>query len=148
MKLAWLALLLISTGQVPAKSRTALVESITVQSSWGGLGKPRRSELLIERKGKDYIANGHLIRSEQVQALFNAVEEPSTAGPVLANVGITAGWLRDRVNTAGKFATYVDYVTGTEDQKQLFRSAFVDQAMAQRRLETLYQSFHTDDYRT
>lgn len=146
MKWAWVALLLILIGQVPARSQTALIESIAVQSSWGGLGKPRHSELLIERKGKDYVANGHLIPPEQVQALFNAAEEPSVTRPVLANVGITAGWLRDHVNTAGKFATDVDYERGTEDQKQLFRSAFLDQAMAQLRLETLYKSFHTDDY--
>ncbi len=146
MKFIWLTVLLSFLWRVDAKSQTVSVERMTIHSSWGGLGTPRRSDLLLERKGKDYFADGRIIPAEQVQALLSAIEEPVVTAPILSNTGITADWLQGHVGTAEKFATYIDYEAGNEAQKQLFRSAFIDTAMTQRRLETLYKSFHTDDY--
>jgi hypothetical protein len=129
-----------------AQAQIRDVQTITIQSAWGGLGTPARSNLVIKREGNQYTANQYSIRADEVGAFLKAIESPIIAEPSPSNVGITPQWLREHVEEAGSHAIYFDYQTGAADQKELFRKAFEDEKTIQQRLNSLYASFHTDDY--
>jgi hypothetical protein len=122
------------------------VESITVDSAWGGLGKPAHSTLLIHREADHYLADGKVIRQEQVTALLAAIGQPTLPAPNAGNLGLTRQWLQEHENQAGDYATYIDYKAGSKQQRELFISAFADERTIQQRLNSIYGSFHTDDY--
>ena len=122
------------------------VRTITVHSSWGGLGKPGRSDLVIQQVGNGYVADGRTIHNDSIDTLVRALEEPGLISPNAANLGITAQWLRDHTDEAGRNATYFDYQAAFTDQKDLFQSAFTNEQTLQKRLDSLYAGFHTDDY--
>lgn len=136
--------ILLSFANVHAQ--TKFVQSITVRSSWGGLGTPSRSSVVIQRKGDHYVANDRTIRNEDVRALLNAIEERPILIPNGVNLGVTSQWLRDHAEEAGKYAIYFDYEAGSKQQKELFRSSFTNEQTLQKRLSSLYESFHTDNY--
>ena len=75
MKIAIALLFAISLS--PPLARALQVEFITVESSWGGLGKPAHSTLLISREADHYSAGGKVIRQEQVNALLEAIGQPT-----------------------------------------------------------------------
>jgi hypothetical protein len=129
-----------------ARAQTKDVQTITIQSTWGGLGTPARSSLVIKREGNQYIANQQSIRVEQVGAFLRAIEARPIQEPNPSNLGITPQWLREHVEEAGRNAIYFDYQAGAADQKELFRKAFEDEKTIQERLKSVYASFHTDDY--
>ena len=139
-------LLFFSFAGAASRAQERHVRTITVRSAWGGLGKPGRSDIVIQHEGNRFVTNGRIVRSELVDALLSAIEEPVLSSPSGANLGVTAQWLKDHADEAGKFATYFDYETGTPEQKDLFRSAFTNNQTIQRRLDSLYAGFHTDDY--
>ena len=141
-----LMLLYVSFAIATAEGQTNLVKTITVRSSWGGLGRPSCSSLVIQREGDHYVADGRIIRKEGVREFLNAIEEPRIATPRGTNLGVTSQWLQAHVEEAGKYATFLDYAAGTKQQKELFRSSFTNEQTIQKRLSSLYASFHTDDY--
>ena len=53
------------------------VETIVVDSAWGGLGKPAHSTLLIHREDHHYLSDGKSISKERVTALLAAVGQPA-----------------------------------------------------------------------
>jgi hypothetical protein len=122
------------------------VESITVDSAWGGLGKPSHSTLLIRREADHYLADGRVIRQVQVTALLDAIGQPTLPTPNAGNLGLTRQWLREHEDQAGDHANYIDYKAGSKQQRELFISAFTDERTIQQRLNSIYGSFHTDDY--
>jgi hypothetical protein len=127
-------------------ARALQVESITVDSAWGGLGVPAHSTLLIRREADHYFAGGKVIRQEQVNALLTAIKEPILPTPSAANLGLTRQWFQNHEEEAGENAIYIDFKAGSEQQRKLFISAFIDERTIQRRLNSVYGSFHTDDY--
>lgn len=142
----FVALIFVSITFYPVYAQVTSPRTITIRSSWGGLGKPSHSELVIQRIADHYAANGRTIPREQVQALQNAIEEPRLDTPNVANLGLARHWLRDHAEESGKYATYVDYESGSEEQKNLFQAVFTDNRTIQRRLNSIYASSHTDDY--
>jgi hypothetical protein len=129
-----------------ALAQALQVESITVDSTWGGLGKPAHSTLLIRREADHYLANGRVIRQGQVAALVAATKEPALPAPDAVNLGLTHQWLEDHEDQAGDHATYIDYKAGSEQQRELFKSAFINERTIQEKLNSIYGTFHTDDY--
>ena len=133
-------------AMTPLHAQVGRVQSVTIHSQWGGLGRPGRSDLLIQLQNGQYVANGRTIPGEQITALLTAMEQPRLAEPDPENLGIAAQWLQNHVEVAGRYAIYFDYQAGYADQQDLFRTAFTDEQTIQARLKSLYQSFHTDDY--
>jgi hypothetical protein len=139
-------LLYISFALATAEGQSKLVQTITIRSSWGGLGTPRHSRIVIQREGNHYVANDRTIRKEEVQALLNAIEEPRISAPNGTNLGVTSQWLQNHSEEAGEYAIVFNYQAGSAQQKELFRSSFTSDRTIQKRLDSLYASFHTDDY--
>ncbi len=147
MRKRWFLILLLSLEFVVASAaaQTAVIKKIVIQSTWGGLGRPARSDLIITREGDHYIAGRRIFLEGQIQALIRAIGEPTISAPNRDNLGVTTVWLRSHASQAGKDATYVDYSNGSQAQMALFRSSFVDERKVERRLDDIYKSFHTDD---
>ncbi len=143
-KIAIAVLTAVALRAAPAKALQ--VETISVDSAWGGLGKPAHSTLLIHREDDHYLSDGKVISKERVTALLAAVGQPTLPAPNPDNLGLSKKWLQEHEEQAGDYATYIDYKAGTKQQKELFISAFTDEKTLQQRLDSLYRSFHTDDY--
>src|ERR1700733_9493946 len=141
--LVWLLLMV---KGICSHAQTLQIQTLTVQSAWGGLGRPAHSDFSTHRQGNSYRANGRTIPSTLLNALLNAVQEGTVIVPDAANLGITAQWLQKYADQAGGHASRLFYKNGLPEQKALFREAFEDQQTLPSRLKQVYQTFHTDDY--
>ena len=121
------------------------VETIQIDSRWGGLGPYRESHLTIARKGDSYEANGSLVDTKAVGRLLDAVREYPVPEPEAANLGVTAAWLREYFEKAEKTSWITNYESGTAAQKELFRISFEARSNLAGRLAEVYRSYHTDD---
>ena len=122
------------------------LDSLKVQSSWGGLGGAAHSEFSVERKGEGYASGHQSVSSDALNALVAAVAEASISRPATANLGITPQWLRSHMDEAGSNASGLHYREGLPEQKELFQAAFVDENTLTLRLKRVYEHSHTDDY--
>ena len=141
-----LVLLLLFAVGICSHGQTLQIQTLTVQSDWGGLGRPSHSDFSAHRLGDSYRANGRTIPSTLLNALLNAVQEGPVIVPTAANLGITAQWLRQHADQAGGHASRLHYKEGLLEQKALFREAFEDQQTLPSRVKQVFETFHTDDY--
>jgi hypothetical protein len=131
---------------ISSHAQTPQIQTLSVQSAWGGLGKPAHSDFSIHRQGNSYNAGRRAVPSNSLNALMSAIQEAPIGIPTAANLGITAQWLREHADQAGGHASRLYYQDGLPDQKALFREAFEDQRTLPSRVKHVYESFHTDDY--
>ena len=82
-------------------ARALQVETIVVDSAWGGLGKPAHSTLLIHREDHHYLSDGKSISKERVTALLAAVGQPALPAPNPENLGLSKKWLQEHEEQAG-----------------------------------------------
>ena len=129
-----------------SQTQSSRVQTLKVQSAWGGLGQPAHSEISIQRQGDSYKAGGRVIPGAALYALENAIQAPVLGAPVAANLGVSAEWLHQYGDRAGAHTSRLHYREGLPEQKVLFRKAFEDQQTLPSRIEEVYKSFHTDDY--
>lgn len=122
------------------------VERIDITSTWGGLGTPQNSHIVVVRKGTEFIADGKKIYPTKIQALLKTLEEPDIEKPLLENLGITQSWLNDNARKCINECIngYVD--RANLDQKQLFITRFTDMNVVQERIEGMFRGGWTDDY--
>jgi hypothetical protein len=139
-------LLLLFIVSVFSHAQTAQIQSLKVQSAWGGLGMPFHTEFSVQRKGTSYNAKSQVISSELVNAFLNAVQAVPLTSPSATNLGITAEWLRAHEDQAGGEASRLYYKDGLPEQKALFQKAFEDQRTLPLRVKEVYEGSHTDDY--
>jgi hypothetical protein len=138
-----LSLMVIS---ICSHAQTLQIQTLTVQSAWGGLGRPAHSDFSAHRQRDSYRANGRTIPSTSLNALLNSVQEVPVIVPNAANLGITPQWLQQYADQAGGHASRPYYKEGLPAQKALFREAFEDQQTLPSRVKQVYETFHTDDY--
>ena len=138
--------LLLSAVPIWSQAQKPQVQSLSVQSAWGGLGQPAHSAISIQLKGESYKAGGRVIPVDALYALQSAIQAPAFGVPVAANLGVTAGWLHEYGDRAGAHTSRLHYTEGLPEQKALFRRVFEDQQTLPSRLKQVYESFHTDDY--
>jgi hypothetical protein len=143
-RIPFLSLLLVVS--ISSHAQTPQIQSLRVQSAWGGLGKPAHSDFSIQRQGNSYSAEGRAVPSDSLNALMSAIQEAPLGIPTAANLGITAQWLQEHADQAGGHASRLYYKDGLPEQKALFREAFKDQRTLPSRVKQVYESFHTDDY--
>jgi hypothetical protein len=130
------------------------VRQISIQSRWGGLGKPSNTELLIQNDHGMYRLDGTEIAVSTVNKFLVSVREPVMPKPSLANLGLTGPWLennataivRDSRAKEGEDSTYWEIGGGTPEQKSLFRRSYTDPAFVAKVLPELFRCCHTDDY--
>lgn len=123
------------------------VESISIDSGWGGLGRPEQGRLTVVARGGTYVANGSAVETKKVTALLAALEAPPLAAPTLDDLGITDRWLRAHAAEALR-ANYPEeiYRKLTDRQKDYFIGLFTDRALVARALPALLRGGWTDDY--
>lgn len=120
------------------------VQSISVVGSWGGLGKPAKSEILLHNSTT--MPKGSSASPAALARLASAAREAALAKPSADNLGIDETWLQTHVEIAGRNASSIRFEEGTSVQKQFFRKKFTDSSTLQSRLDDVYKGFHTDDY--
>ncbi|MCC7307742.1 MAG: hypothetical protein IT173_09255 [Acidobacteria bacterium] len=137
---------LVSFFAVAAFAQNRQVESIDIKSTWGGLGAPQSSHIIVVRKGSEFIANGKRIDPDRVGALIKALEESDLEKPSLENLGMTRSWLIENARkcVSDCISGYID--RANLEQRQLFFTKFTDQKFAQKMIEGMFHSLWTDDY--
>jgi hypothetical protein len=123
----------------------AKVDSVSILSKWGGLGKAQESALVIfEKKGK-YYAKGKETQSLYIANLEKAIDSLEIPNLSLENLGVSQEWLKE--NTEPAYAEYFTYgdVWVNEKQKQLFRTSFQDIQLMERVINSYARGGWTDD---
>jgi hypothetical protein len=137
---------LIVAVSICSHAQTPQIQTLRVQSGWGGLGEPAHSDFSVQRQGDSYSADGQPIPGDSLAALMSAIQEAPVVVPKAANLGITARWLQEHADQAGGYAGRLHYEDGISEQKALFREAFEDRRTLSSRVKQVYETFHTDDY--
>ena len=122
------------------------VRQIKIISTWGGLGTPQKSELLITRKPKGYYAKGDRIENQKIDELLTAIDAPEIKGFQAANLGITQDWLEANAEPGVKeYAAYY-FSTAALNQKELYLSTFKNLQTIEKILPGVLRGGWTDDH--
>lgn len=146
IRLALVCLACLAMLGVLPKPAEDLVETINIESNFGGLpGDFRQSETRITRNGDGYVSAGHVVDSAKVAALVSALERDSRPAPLLGDFGLDSSWLRANANRA--FAQYINNGRGDADQgfftpkqRALYLSSFENWGVVSRALRHYYES--------
>src|ERR1700730_11163626 len=114
--LLWLllAVSICSHAQMPQ------IQTLRVQSAWGGLAKPAHSDFSVQRQGDSYSAERRPVPSDSLNALMSAIQEAPLGIPTAANLGITAQWLQEHADQAGgEYASRLYHKNGLPEPKAL-----------------------------
>lgn len=141
-------LVLLFVGSTLSIAQISNVEKIRITSTWGGLGIPQRSELVITCKPKRCFANGKKVEDHKVEALLQAVAAKEISRYNAANLGITQEWL-----DANAVEGINDYANGyisaaAPNQKELYLSTFRNLQLIESKLPIILHGGWTDDYPT
>lgn len=139
-------LLLLLAASICCCAQTQKVQTLRVQSNWGGLGQPAHSDFSVHREHNTYSADGRIVPGDLLNALVDVVGEAPVSAPTAVNLGITTRWLREHADQAGEHAGRLYYKEALPEQKALFRETFENGWTLPSRLKQVYQTFHTDDY--
>jgi hypothetical protein len=120
-------MLLFVAVNIRSRAETAEIQTLSVESVWGGWGKPAHSEFWVHWRGDSYIAKGRTVPNGLLNALLTAMEEAQRSVPMAANLGVTTQWLHHNADQAGAHASRLFYRDGLPEQKAVFREAFEDQ---------------------
>ena len=145
MKILSITLLLFLTC-IFSFSQTREVQEIKIISTWGGLGTPQKSELLITHKPKGYFAKGNKIENKEIENLLNAIYAPEIKQFQATNLGITQEWLNANAEPGVKeYADYY-YSVAAPNQKELYLSSFKNLQLIEKILPNVLSGGWTDDY--
>jgi len=127
-------------------AQTRDVQEIKITSTWGGLGTPQQSELLITHKSKDYYVKGNKIEKRLIDNLLNAIESPEIKQFETRNLGITQEWLNAYAEIAVK--EYADYYfsVAAPNQKELYLSSFKNLQFIEKILPSVLSGGWSDDF--
>lgn len=95
-----------------SQTQSLQIQTLKVQSAWGGLGQLAHSEISIRRQGDSYKAGGRVIPVAALYALENAIKAPALGAPVAANLGVSAEWLHQYGDRAGAHTSRLHYREG------------------------------------
>jgi hypothetical protein len=125
---------------------------VEISSTWGGLGMPQKTELVIENENGDYHLGSTRIEPALVESLQSSIREPVQGKPTLDNLGITEEWLKTAEDKLEKDAEQDDGDSmlyklgqGSPDQKAIFRRSYADREFVAKVLPNLFCCRHTDD---
>lgn len=132
------------SASLPASgSETVRIE---IKSSWGGLGQPSKSELVITGSGGKYRSGKHKLEANAVQTLLSELEKPVVDQPSLEACGITGRWLTANYAAGLQDYTHQKLKNLSPKQVELFKDHFTDVASAQAAFVELFNIGHIDDY--
>jgi hypothetical protein len=141
----------VSGSAFPADSA---IRQIEIKSSWGGLGRPQNTELVVRHDNGEYRIGGTRIDPANVELLLASIRQPPQMKPTLENLGMTGQWLTNAAdklekdaerNDGGDSALY-EFGHGSAGQKGLFRRSYTDPNFTAKVLPEIFRCCHTDDY--
>ncbi len=146
LRYAPLVLAVALAAPVSVRAANATVRQIEIKSSWGGLGKPQQTALVIKNDGKGYRLGRKRIQAVSVDALVEAIEQPVITKPTLEGLGLTKAWLQERVTGIPKKSSWWKLKSGTAKQSALFENSFTDTEFVSKVLPSLFNFSGSDDY--
>jgi hypothetical protein len=123
-----------------------VIRTIEIKSSWGGLGTPQKTELVIRNKGKAYTLGRKRIEATSVDALVAAIEQPVISQPTVEGLGLTKAWLQAKLTDIPKRSSWWKLKSGSPKQTALFENSFTDPDFISKVLPSLFNFSRTDDY--
>jgi len=124
----------------------SVVQRITIESAWGGLGETQRTKLVIRNDDGTFHLGRKRIASALVDAFIEATQESPATGPSLQSLDITDTWLNDEADQAPKQSGWWMLRQGFPAQKKLFRESFTDGTLVAKVVPTLFTFVGFDDY--
>src|SRR5262249_26485408 len=142
------------SGQDSLWCTDVVVRQIAIQSCWGGLGRPSKTELLIRNENGVYQLDGTVVETSAVDRFISAVRESPILKPSAVNLGLTKSWLEatsDDIVTNAKEreeqdSTYWAIGGGTATQKSLFKTSYTNPGFIAKVLPDVFRCCHTDDF--
>lgn len=124
MKRPFLTLIVCSLIAVPCLAQSQ-VTSITVKSTWDGMGQPRSSELVIKQKKGHYYADSNRVPDLMIQSFMTAIENAAKQGSELERLGLNSEWLKNNAGAALRnHLQNWEYKAMSPEQKELFVNSF------------------------
>lgn len=130
----------VAVGQTPE------VREIKIVSSWGGLGTPGTSELVITATKKGYRANGDSVDPARVEKLIAALYARPIPEVDATDLGITQQWLDQNADAAAEEYSSGYLARAEPNQRELFYSSFRDLKFIKGVLPSVFRGGWTDDY--
>lgn len=129
------------------------IRQIEIKSSWGGLGRPQNTELMVRHDNGEYRIGSTRTDPANVELLLASIRQPPQMKPTLENLGITDEWLTNAEDKLEKDAEHNDggdsalykLGHGSADQKGLFRRSYTDPNFMAKVLPEIFRCCHTDD---
>lgn len=126
----------------PAAAQRSVVQ-VRITTSWGGLGKPEKTEVIIRKDGTSFRSGRQKIDGTLISSLVSALNEETIEEPSVPNLGITDAWLKSMVNKNDVSPYWAD---AAPNQKDLFVGSFTDVSTVAEVVPRLFDFVRTDDY--
>src|SRR5215467_6583312 len=128
-----------------AEDNPGVPREIKINSYWGGLGTPQKTEITVERKNGKYYVGHKTIEPRLVEQLISALNQPAISGPDFPNLGITPQWLKDNAIPAITKAQG-NFLDAAQNQKDLYFKSFNDPELLRKIVPGMFKFVRTDDY--
>jgi hypothetical protein len=122
---------------VTATSQEIPWREITVESKWGGLGKPQKLKLVIVSKNGAVLLGKHGVDPKLLNNLIASLTSKIQTVPTTDGLGITENCLEQNVQTPQE---------GAPNQQALFRQNFTDLMTVTELLPSAFELARLDDY--
>ena len=120
---------------------TLVVDSIRIESRWGGLGTPSDKTYKIVRRGDQYFRGDIAVSQQAVERLMSAMNAAPVARPTALRALMTPQWL-----AATAHATAAGVPQCSAEAKRVFEKRLSDPEFALRVMDEYFSERWTDDY--
>jgi len=122
------------------------VKLVTIESRWGGLGKPKNTEVLIRNQNGKFVgSDGRTVSTLSIESLLQSFSGSAVERPLSSNLGITQAWLNDNVEPATEKFRPSRYSLHFIQYDSTYRAAFTNLSFIDSLLPSIFRGFHTDD---
>lgn len=122
-----------------------VVHGITIHSRWTGVGTRREAAVSIHRQAGEFLDGDRRIEEAKVNALVAALRAPALSKPDLANLGISASWIEERIaDVNGPF--HRETAKAGAKQRELLANTLRNPRKIPEIVTLLFSNSHTDDY--
>jgi hypothetical protein len=133
---------------VGLSAQTNVVESITIHSSWGGLGVPRKDNLKITARSDGSYRGAKQANRSTISELIDLLETDPIGAPTLQNIGLTEEWLAANATRGMDQYAGAYFSVAAQNQKELYLRSFSDVNLVEELLPRILRGGWTDDYPT
>jgi len=127
-----------------AAASMPVIDSIRIESRWGGLGEPSDKVYKIVRRNDRYVRRRTTVPADAVERLVAAIEAPPVERQSALRAIATAEWLAAVAHRPHEHAAAVP--TCSDEAKHLFEQRLADPDYARDVLDGYFGMMRTDDY--